>query len=230
VSEPHPVMMFLLQSNSFVGPAESVEDALMPIDDQLNFSVGDTAVLAMANTQLEQDFTILKMVDANKHTDTYPDWEEREEFRAHVLCQAFSRMDPELRLGWYHRLKIFPISKYRYRQARKWLKEGFPEEVPDWAEEAYLKYSELLAKQAPEVVPTVVHCPHCKGHNVALVVTRTLEYMSRAGVIMHEGEEHIVPITDVDEKSTHRAQLKCLDCETPADLDDAEWSLPGISR
>jgi hypothetical protein len=230
MSDPHPIMMMILESNSFVGPAERVEDTLTPIDEQLNFSVGDTAILAMANTALEHDFVILKMLDASKHAETYPNWEEREELGAHVLCEAFSRLDPELRLGWYHRLKIFPISNYRYRQARKWLKDGFPEEVPDWAEAAYLKYSELLSKQAPDIVPRVVHCPNCKGPNVALVVTRTLEYMARAGVIEHEGEEHIVPITEVDEKSSHVAVLRCLDCETPADLTDAEWSLPGISK
>jgi hypothetical protein len=230
MSDPHPIMMMILESNSFVGPAETVEDTLTPCDEQLNFTVGDTAILAMANTTLEKDFVVLKMVDAAKHAETYPDWEEREEFRAHVLCEAFSRMDNELRLGWYHRLKIFPISKYRYRQARKWLKEGFPEEVPDWAEEAYMKYSDLLANQAPDIVPKVVRCPHCKGPNVALMVTRTLEYKARAGTITVDGEEHIVPITEVDERSSHGARLVCLDCEAPADLTDAEWSLPGISK
>lgn len=230
MSEPHPIMMMILDQNSFVGPAAAVEDTLTPIDAQRNFDVGDTAVLAMANTMLERDFVILKMVDISKHVETYPDWEERMGLNAHVLCEAFSRMDPEVRLGWYHRLKIFPISQYRYKQARKWLKEGFPEDPPMWAEEAFIKYSALLSEQAPEVVPRVVHCPNCQGHNVALVVTRTLEYMSRAGTITRDGEEHIVPITDVDEKSSHVAQLRCLDCEQLADLEDAEWILPGISQ
>jgi hypothetical protein len=216
----------LFEHQSFVGPAEGIETEILPITQQMDFGPGSGAIMAMANTALENDLVIVKGLDPSKYAEEFPDWETR---HLHVLCQAFSREDPELRIGWFSRLKLIPISTYRYRQARKWLKEGFPEELPDWVDDYYTEFADHLSVAAPELVPKVVQCPNCKKRNVSLEVTRRLDYMCKVGVLQHEGEDMYVPITEVDDQSTHTAQLRCLDCGAHADLEDSEWTLPGIS-
>jgi len=227
--QPNPIMAMLLNHASFVGAAEMVENTIMPIPAQLDFGPGDHAILAMANTPLENDFVILRGADPEKHAETFPDWEERV-LNSYVLCQYFSRTDPEFKLGWFSRLKVMPITEYRYREARKWRKGDWPEEVPDWAEAYFLRYTDQLSQAAPEVVPHVVSCPACGGRNIAIVVLRHIEFMARAGTVVIDGVEKYVPVTTVDETDTHQAQLRCLDCHTPADLTDDEWALPGISN
>ena len=236
MSDPHPLMMLLLTQASFVGPAEQIEDNIQPIQAQLDFGPGDFAILAMANTPLERDFVIAKGVDPVKYADQYPDWEERmaglagSGWGSHVLCQLFSRSDPELTIGWVSRLKIFPISSYRYREARKWLREGFPEHSPPWIEQTYLKWTDELAKAAPEVVPQVVQCPACQGRHVVIEVIRQLGYTAKAGMIKVDGKDHYIPVTNVDQTDEHSARLRCEDCDQIGDLTDDEWSLPDITN
>lgn len=229
MSEMNPLMAMLLGQASFVGPSEAVEDEVQPIDAQYRFGPGDAAILAQANTPLEHDFVVVKCLDASKYSETYPDWEERL-MNSFVLCEVFTRSDPNISYGWISRLKLMPVSNYRYRQMRKWLKEGFPPDLPEWVHEYHNKYTDELAKQAPHVVPRTMTCPNCNGLNVNLVVTRTLTYSAKAGSLLHDDVDKIVPISDVDEESEHVAKLRCQDCNSLADLEDSEWVLPGISQ
>lgn len=229
MSEAHPLMSLLLESHSFLGAAESVENNIMPLDEQLNFGPGDGALLASANTPLEQDFAVVRGVDPAKHAETWPDWEERT-MNSYVLCEIFSKTDPVISLGWISRVKILPIKAYRYKELRSWRKKGFPDDVPDWVLAYYRRYTDELSERAPEVVPRAVTCPHCGKRNVQLVVVRRLEYRGRAGSVKFgEGERH-VPLTDPDLRDTHTAQLICPDCQARADLVDDEWELPDISN
>jgi hypothetical protein len=229
MSEPHPIMALLLEYNSFLGGAESVEGTMMPIQAQSDFGPGDAGILAMSNTPLEHDFTVVRGVDPAKHAETYPDWEERTELKSMVLCEIFSKADPLPHLGWIARVKVMPISNYRYRETRKWLKDGFPEEIPDWAEKYYRDFANQLAEQAPNVVPRSVKCPNCSSVEVELLVSRRIEYTSKVGALMIEEKERYIPINDPKEESSHYARLHCTGCDSYAELDDEEWELPSIS-
>lgn len=237
MTEPNPIMMIMLQANSFVGGSESV-DHLRPLPQQLAFGPGDAALLAASDTPLERDFGVLRCVDPSKHAETWPDWEDRvlglnasEGQGSFVLCEHFSRDDPTISLGWFSRLKILPISTYRYRQTRSWLKQGFPQELPDWAAKVYQDFTDELSQFVPDRVPRSVVCPNCGKREVDLKISRRIVYHGRAGMLIHEGKERFVPIQDPQIDDSHVAQLICTnpECRTPAELEDDEWQLPGIS-
>ena len=229
MADSHPLMALLLDQSSFVGSSEMVEEEIMPLDEQLNFGVGDVAIAATANTMLERDFVVVKMLDAEKYAKTFPDWEERL-LSSFVLCKYFSRNDPQDSIGWFSRLKLLPITAYRYREARTWLKKGFPTEIPDWAYEVFQAFADRLSVNAPEVIPKSVTCPHCGSRQVGLKVVRRVTYTGRAGVLRIDDVEHYVPLNDPEEDSTHSATLICSNCRAEAILSDGEWQLPGISN
>ena len=232
MSEPgaNPFMVMILEHNNFVSDAEVVEADIIPLDEQQAFGPGDAALLASSNAPLEADFTVVRGLDPVKHTEDFPDWEERMQLRDHVLVELFSRADPELSMGWVHRLKLMPIRPYRYAELHAWRKKGFPEEPPQWVMNIYRKFTDKLSEQAPDKVPVAITCPNCKKRNVELQVTRRLVYTGRAGVMKFDGEERHVPINDPDMNSSHTAILRCMDCHTTADLTDDEWLLPNISN
>lgn len=222
MNDAHPLMQMMFQDSSFVGPAESVENEILPQPDQLSFGPGDTGIMAMSNTELEQDFVVVRGADPAKYADQFPDWESR---GFHVLCHVFSRSDPELRLGWYSRLKLMRISQYRYRETRKWIKDGWPDILPKWVEETYIKFTDAMSGAAPDTIPRIVTCPYCQGRDVILEVHRRVSYQSKVGVLVHDGVEHYVSVSNVEENSAHNAQLRCQDCLARADLSDDEWHL-----
>lgn len=224
--EIHPILAMMLSSISFLSTAEKIEDTITPLPEQLDFGPGDAALLAGANTMLESDFVVARCVDAAKHAESYPDWEERL-WNSYVLCELFSSQDPSLYLGWVSRLKLMPMSGYRYRQARKWLKEGFPDDLPAWVEQIYQHYTDQLAKEAPTMVPTTVTCPNCGETGVEIRYTTRTKYKAKVGRLMVEGEEKFVPLSEPDEERSLTAELRCPDCDAHADLADEEWLLPG---
>ena len=227
--QAHPLMVMLLGNTSFVGDAEKVENEIMPLEDQLNFGPGDCAIVAQANTQLENDLTFAQALDASQHEETFPDWSERE-MNSFVLCEYFSAADPEFSIGWFSRLKLMPIKQYRYKQARGWRKNGFPAEMPEWIVKNHERYTDQLSKHAPDTVPRSVRCPNCSSTDIEIVVIRKLEYKGRVGSLTIDGHEFFVPVTDPEETSSHVARLHCKSCESTADLADTEWQLPGISN
>ncbi len=224
----HPLMVMLFGNNSFVGEAEKVENEIMPLENQLAFGVGDTAIVAQANTQLENDLVFVKAIDASAHETTFPDWSERE-MNSFVLCEYFSAADPDFSIGWFSRLKLMPIKQYRYKEARGWRKNGFPSELPDWILKYHEKYTESLSQHSPGTVPKSVHCPNCDSTDVEIDVVRKIQYVARVGSLTIDGHEFYVPVMDPEETGTHFARLHCKNCDSKADLSDNEWQLPGIS-
>ena len=129
MSEMNPFMAMILEHNSFVGPAEEVQAQITPLPEQQAFGEGDIALVASANTPLEDDFTVVKGLDPIHYEETFPDWQERVLLNDHVLCEIFSREDTEFSIGWVHRLKLLPVKKYRYRELKQWRKNGLPRRV-----------------------------------------------------------------------------------------------------
>lgn len=230
MSEMNPFMAMILEHSSFVSEAENVEATIRPLPEQQAFGVGDVAILASANTALEQDFTVVKGLEPIEHEETFPDWQERVLMHDHVLVELFSREDPEFSVGWVHRLKLLPIKQYRYKELRSWRKNGFPDDVPEWIMKYYREYTDKLAEQAPDKVPVAIVCEKCGKRNVELVVTRRLTWTARTGLLKYNGEMRHVPINDPEMTSTHVARLVCADCKAQAELTDDEWVLPDISN
>jgi len=227
--DPHPLMMMLLENNSFVGMSQTMEDEIMPLEDQLEFGPGDAALVATANTPLEEDFVIVRCLDPERHAETFPDWEERL-LQSYVLCEFFSGADPEITIGWFSRLKLLRISNYRYRETRRWLKDGFPDEIPDWCAEVFGVYTAQLSQRAPTRVPRPVVCQNCGGAKVQLRIVRRIEYIAPAGQLIRDGRDVYVPIAEPEENDSHVARLVCTECTSAALLEDEEWLLPGITN
>jgi hypothetical protein len=230
MSEANPFMVMILEHNNFVSEAQEVEAQITPLDDQLNFGVGDVAILASSNAPLEADFTVVKGLDPANYAETFPDWEERMTFNAHVLCEIFSRADTELSIGWVHRLKLLPIKQYRYKELKTWRKKGFPEDPPEWVMKIFRNYTDQLAERAPDKVPVAVTCSACGKRNVELVVVRRLEYRGRAGLMRQGEDERHVTLHDPETTSTHQAKLVCSDCLVETRLGDDSWVLPNVSN
>lgn len=223
-------MAMILEHNSFVGPAEDVQASIEPLPEQQEFGEGDVAIVASANTPLEDDFTVVKGLDPTQYAEMFPDWEERMMLTDHVLCEVFSREDTEPSIGWVHRLKLLPVKKYRYREFRSWRKNGFPEELPEWVLKYYRTYTDALADRAPDKVPVAITCPNCHKRNVQLKVVRTLTWEARAGLMEYKGEMRHLPVSEPEASSSHIAQLICMDCGHIGEMDDQEWVLPDISN
>jgi len=222
----NPLLSLMFSANDFVGGSEKVEGNVQPVDDQLNFGPGDAALQAASSTLLERDFAVLRGIDPAKHAEEFPDWEERL-LMGYVLVEHFSRSDPEISIGWVSRLKLLPMSSYRYRQARKWMTDGFPDVIPDWASKNYQKYADQLALVAPDTVPKPCTCGNCGSREILFQIIKHTEYQGRAGEIMRNGENlTYVPVTDLDEQTSAQARLICTDCESVADLDKDEWDMP----
>ena len=225
---PDPLMVLLFSQNSFVGAAEKVENEIMPVDEQLSFTVGDAALVAQANTQLENDLVFARAINPEQHQETFPDWADRE-MNSYVLCEYFSAEDPEFSIGWFSRLKLIPIKAYRYKQARGWRKNGFPREWPDWIRDNFEKYTEVLAERSPDTVPRPTHCPNCQSTDVEIVVVQTNDFRGRVGSLTIDGHEFFIPVTEPKETTTHVARLQCNNCDSQATLADDEWRLPGLA-
>lgn len=229
MTDPNPMMMIMFDNMGFVGESETVEQAVRPTDEQFAFNIGDTALLAMANTPLENDLVVVKMLRASKYADEFPNWEERL-LNSYVLCKIFSRADTETSMGWVSRLKLVPITKYRYKQARAWQKDGFPEYLPEWVVRRFEEYTNSLAEQAPDSIPRSVKCPGCGSTDIVLQVARRLVYKGRAGLLTINGVDQYITVSIPEEEDTHVAELYCTDCDSRATLTDDEWALPGITR
>lgn len=230
MSEVNPFMAMILGHSSFVGPAEDVQEKIVPLPEQQALGEGDIALVASANTPLEGDFTVARVLEPIQYESTFPDWQDRMLLSDHVLCEFFSREDTEFSIGWVHRLKLLPIKKYRYRELRRWRKQGFPDELPEWVLKYYRAYTDKMAEQSPETVPVAVTCPNCQKRNVELKVVRTLTWTARAGLMKYDGEMRFLPVNEPTMDSEHVAQLICTDCGHVGDMEDSEWVLPDISN
>lgn len=223
---PHPMMMMLLEQSTFVGPSETVEDEITPLDDQLNLVPGNKCIAAAANTMLEQEFTFMEILDAEEYAEQFPDWYERVTVKIHVLCRYYSQTDPEGTLGWFARLKLLPISEEHFEVMKGWLEDEFPDDLPEWVRDYYSGYTDELNKQAPHRVPTLTTCPYCHERKVEIRVINKITYRGLCGELTIEGHLLHVPVNDMQEQHEHTASLHCTNCGKHATMSDDEWRIP----
>jgi len=81
-----------------------------------------------------------------------------------------------------------------------------------------------MSERAPGTVPHSCTCPKCGSRKIDLVVDRKIEYRAQAGVFVRDGASRYLPVSDLEEKSSHVAQLRCLDCGDATTLAEEDWS------
>lgn len=224
----NPLMVMMFQNSSFAGEAENVENEIMPLESQLTMTPGTHCLVATASSQLEQDFVVATMLDAQAHSQAFPDWEERL-LRSYVLCDYWSEEDRTTNIGWFSRVKLMPISDEHYESMEDW-RTAWPDTPPSWVVDYLRDYTDQLSRRAPEWVPHAVTCPVCTGRDVSLRVFRQITFHAVAGQIIHDDETKFIPLTEPTIDSSHIARLICGDCGSTADLEDEEWVLPGYSN
>ena len=234
--EGHPMFAILLGSSQFAGPSEQMEDDLKPMPEQYAIKPGDKCLAATANTLLEEDFTVMEILEPDSHTELFPDWEDRSGVSAtamglgsHVLAHWFSVDFPEGDLGWFARVKLIPITDEQYAQVDGWRGGDWPPEVPVWIEEAFTRYTDAMSHLAPHTIPVLVTCEKCHGREVALHITGRKRFEARAGQVKKDDDKIVyVPLNTPEENLQWSAHLTCLnpDCRASATLEDEEWDLP----
>lgn len=231
-AEGNPIYAMLLGQSQFVGPSEQLEDTLEPIPAQYEIGPGNKCLAATANTMLEEDFTVLEVLEPDSRPDLFEDWEQRAGGLAkggsHVLAQWFSVDHPEGDIGWFPRTKLIQITEESFAAANTWRTEGFPEHPPKWIEEAFTSYTDAVSHMAPETIPVLVTCgnPNCESREVDLHITGRKHYSGRAGQVTKDGKTIYIPLNEPEAGLTWRAHLVCNGCKSTKVLEEKEWELP----
>ena len=230
--EGNPMFAMLLDQSRFTGPSEQLEEAMEPLPAQYAIGPGDKCLTATANTMLEEDFTVLEVLEPDSRPDLYEDWEDRAGGLArggsHVLAKWFSVDHPEGDIGWFPRVKLIQISDESYAEAINWQAEGFPERPPQWIEDAFTTYTDAVAPMAPETIPVLVTCPNpdCGSREVQLHITGRKHFVGRAGQVTRNGKTVYLPVNEPDGSLLWRAHLLCTECKSSKVLENEEWDLP----
>jgi hypothetical protein len=172
---------------------------------------------------VEQDFTLLKLLDPEEHKDAFPNWEERLQ-RSYVLCEWLSNDDPEGDIGWFSRVKLVEITEEQYAEVKTWIREdALPDEPPDWLDEAYALYTERLSKMAPDDVTVNVLCGECGSRKVEIHIYHAIRKAAPAGQVEKDGKTVFLPMGHRGSSDcVAQIHLHCQDCNARRDLDDDE--------
>jgi hypothetical protein len=226
MDESHPLFSLMLSQSQFMGPTEQLEETLKPMPSQYAIKPGDKCLAATANTMLEEDFTLMEVLEPDSHPELFPDWEERSGWGSHVLTQWFSVDCLEGDIGWFSRVKLIPITEEQYAECELWRTGDFPDAPPKWIEEAFTSYTDSLAHLAPDSIPVLVTCPKCQGREVELHTLGKKRSLSRAGELKRGDKTVYVPLNNPEESTEWAAHLLCKSCGAIAQLEDEEWELP----
>lgn len=220
----NPGLMIALAKSNIVGDTETIDRELKPTDQQFALKPGDHAVTIATNSIVDQDFVCIEILDPEQHKEEFPDWEHRLQ-NSYVLCRWFSAKDVHGGIGWYTRVKLVPITDEQYAdvEQRRDQDEGFADEPPDWLYDAYDNYMDALHQREPSKVPAPVSCPHCQSRNTELNITYSVSLSAKAGMLIKNGKEKYVQVTDIEKEESLDAHLFCGDCRAKADLDESEF-------
>ena len=211
---------------------------LQPSLVQYEMQPGQQAVMVTTDCELEDDFTLLLLLDPSEYAARFPDWQARVN-RHYRLCQWRSYEDPEGGVGWFQLGKIIPLKgQEQYDELVRLAVE--PEtraqgEVPDWLSAIYGDYLEALSQVDPDQVFVPVVCGECSGKNVQLHVRRLSLGTGMVGQKVHDqpGGTTKVEYGMIRQPNvtTHmEAHLHCEDCGHKAQFDDEEIESISFNR
>jgi len=228
----NPKMGMLLEHANTVRDMEAT-DSLKPTQAQYALTVGDKGIIAGSASDLDDDLTLIEVLDPEQHKDEYPDWADRLQ-NSYLLCRWVSHHDPVGDHGWFSRVKIIKVSDEHFEVLRGWATEhNWPKEIPDWLMSYYKEYTDSLADTNIAKVPKIAVCGLCGGNNVSLFFRATVEIVAQAGDLVDpdgEGGTVSVPISEGESDGNMSVELYCTDCRGTRQLDRGEVRVQGGSK
>ena len=224
----NPLLMMALARSHF--RTNETEPDLKPAQEQFGLRPGDVCLMAGTHSDVDDDFTVVKLLDPTLYVDQFPDWQYRVEMGDVVLGLWHSHKDGEGNIGWFKRVKLVPIEQDQYEQVVGWLSKGeLPEDPPAWVNQAYNRYNGLLAGASPGLVPTASKCPKCGEQELRIKIKHTTEVVVRAGDLEIDGKSGYVALSEPDRDCSTKASIYCESCHVSADVNPRgiriDWSI-----
>jgi hypothetical protein len=222
-----PRMAVMLRQMDITGMANDPK-VLHPSLQQYEMQPGQRAVMVTTDCELDQDFTLLTMLDPSEYAEQYPDWEARVG-RDHRLCEWRSQMDNDGSIGWFQLGRIIPLdTQEHYDELLKTaVLEPDRKGAPQWLNEIYGDYLEGLRQVDPDQVYAPVECAQCQSKNVELHVKKTIVGTGMVGskvTYAPNGDkiEEYGVIRQPHVQENMEAHLHCNDCEYRGNFNQAE--------
>lgn len=232
-----PQMLAQLKSMT-IAPTSTIASQTTPVLEQTKLSTGDWATILNGAATLEDDFSVVQIVNHLEYTANFPDYSSRV-LKNWVLCKWASHHDherepePSFHIGWFEVARLVPITE---EQAHELLEvivatgtrtHGNLTEVPNWLYSLYDKWVDKMNTASPTTMQAPATCgnPDCKSKNVDLHGVRTTRLTTRAGVLEINGKNTFVNASNVVTDSTSRMHLHCQDCGSLRILDDEDYHL-----
>lgn len=218
-----PIVAHLLRSSNVLGHHLVVEE-LKPTPKQYALGPGDSAIVASTESEIDEDFTIVTILDPEEHKEQYPEY-ETQLMNSFVLCAWQSHFHPEIETGWFARMKLIKISGEQYEELAKQVESSdYADGPPNWVHELYSEFMSELASASPGKVPTTVSCGICNSSNVELHASYMTRLAARIGVFEKEGDTYYAPLNRPTTNEVVTAHLHCNECEAEAELSEDEMA------
>jgi hypothetical protein len=211
-----------LSNGTFAAGSTDMDENIKPLDSQYALGPGDYAMSAATNALVDDNHTVMKILDPTAFSDRFPDWETRLQ-RSYILAEWISHRHKEPHIGWFSRVKLMPITEPQFQEASGWVDtQIFPSPPPSWVDDAYYKITEGLS-QHDSSIPRAVECGKCGGHSVEIHRVSVYRWTNRAGVLMEDlesGEQkpRYTNLTDSETDKMVEAHLHCSECGARMDL------------
>ena len=233
--EFNPQMAVMLREMDTTGMAND-HKVLHPSLEQYEMQPGQRAAMVTTDCALDEDFTLLTLLDPSEYAIQYPDWEARVG-RDYRLCAWRSALDKEGTIGWFQLGRIIPLdTEEHYAELLQTaILDPDDQGAPQWLNDIYGDYLEGLQQVDPDQVYAPVECNQCQSKNVELHVKKTI-----VGTGMVGSKEKIMPNGDrimefgvirAPHVAEHvEAHLHCNDCEYRGNFNDAEIESISIQK
>lgn len=218
--EMDPRMAMQLREMDITGLAHS-PTLLHPSLVQYEIKPGQQAVMVTTNNELDDDFTLLTVLDPSDYLTQFPDGKARWE-RNWRLCEWHSNDDPEGDIGWFQLGRIIPLERQdQYDDLFKAAVLGDNKDLdgaPQWLHDIYADYLEGLNQVDPGQVFIPVECGECGSKKVELHMRKTALAAVPVGYkekTLPNGDKRIEygMIRSPQTTGTFEAHLHCQDCE-----------------
>jgi hypothetical protein len=201
-----------------------VDDNVRPLPEQYALAPGDHALAMISGNGVENDITVMTLVDPEEHAEEFPRYAEQLA-NSYVLARWRSYEDHlSTHLGWFARARLIPLIQIQYEELLGVIDQQKigRHPAPDWLGEKYTGMLTRMAEVQPEVVPKPLVCPKCGSIQVKIHIESTTKYSAMAGEVLHEGETRYTPLSTIRADRTTTGHLHCGSCNAYAGLEEEE--------
>jgi hypothetical protein len=89
-----------LSNGTFAAGSTDMDENIKPLDSQYALGPGDYAMSAATNALVDDNHTVMKILDPTAFSDRFPDWETRLQ-RSYILAEWISHRHKEPHIGWF---------------------------------------------------------------------------------------------------------------------------------